>query len=481
MKARSFLSPALALCVSDCAAVLASCFLAFVLRFVFGGDMSFFLYAGTLPWLMVFPLLYFMLSLYPATFLRRPEELKQLSIATSVGFLCIVFFTFLTKEGHYFSRLTLLLAWAISLPAVPLVRRQVRKYCRCLPWWSVPCIMFGDSGRILPLCSALKEAQKFGVRPAALVLDETSPVPDFVSCLGPADAVIVERIPLNDPPAAILALGRIAERYPKAYAVASFASASTDERRVWLDIIDRCFQRIIIIPDMAVGGRIWDMAVSIGPLSGFLLRQNLLDPHRMLLKRAIDCLLTLLGGIVLFPALVALGLAVRLDSRGPVLFRHNRIGRNGKDFTVYKFRTMAVNSDELLENYLAENQEARKEWETTRKLKDDPRITTVGRFLRKTSLDELPQLLNVIKGDMSLVGPRPIVRSEIAKYGKDYDLYTRVRPGITGLWQVSGRNDLSYEERVGLDHHYASNWSVWLDLLIIARTIPEVLRCSGAY
>lgn len=481
MKMRFFLSPAFALWVSDCAAVLASCLLAFALRFLSGGSMPLLLYAGALPWLLVFPLLYFALSLYPATFLRRSEELKRLSTATTIGFLCIVFFTFLAKEGHNFSRLTLLFAWMISVPAVPLARHLVRRYCRHLPWWSVPCIMFGNEDRILPLCSALKEAQPLGIRPVALVLDENSPVPEFASCLGPADAVIVERIPLGDTPAATSALERIAERYSKAYAVISFDSSSTGERQIWLNVIDRCFQRIIIIPDMAVGGRVWDMAVSIGRLSGLLLRQNLLDPHRMRIKRVMDCFLTLLGGSALFPAMLILGIAVRLDSRGPALFKHKRIGRNGKFFNVYKFRTMAVNADELLEKHLTENPEARKEWEATQKLKDDPRITKVGRFLRKTSLDELPQLLNVITGDMSLVGPRPIVQSEISRYGADYEMYIRVRPGITGLWQVSGRNDLSYEERVRLDHHYVCNWSVWLDVLIIARTIPEVLRCAGAY
>ncbi|SBW09679.1 Exopolysaccharide biosynthesis protein [uncultured delta proteobacterium] len=481
MTIRSFLSPGLILCLSDCFAVLASCAVAFTLRFVTGGIMPWQMYFGTLPWLAVFPLLYFMLTLYPGTFLRRQDELKRLSVATTVGFLCIVFFTFLTKEGQHFSRLALLLAWMTSLFAVPAARNFVRNRCRRFVWWAVPCVMFGNDGRIMELCDALSKARGLGVRPAVLVLDQNAPLPDLAPVLAPADTVMVERIPLADPEAATAALEAIAHRYAKAYAVVSFDSSNAGERQAWLDIIDHCFQRIILIPDMAVGGRVWHMAVSIGRLSGILMSQNLLDPRRMFLKRCMDCLLTLLAGIVAFPAMLVLAVAIRRDSPGPAFFKQQRIGRNGKHFSVYKFRTMAVNAAELLEKHLAENPEAREEWEKTQKLKNDPRITRVGHLLRKTSLDELPQILNVLRGEMSLVGPRPIVDNEIARYGKAYALYTRVRPGITGLWQVSGRNDLPYADRVWLDRHYVCNWSVWLDILIIARTVPEVLHCSGAY
>ena len=469
------------LCISDCAAVFVSCLAAFGLRFITGGSMPLDLYLGVLPWLAVFPVLYATLGLYPATFLRRTEELKRIFAATSMGFLCIVFFTFLIKEGHSFSRLTLFFAWTLSLILVPTVRNIVRGYCRRLPWWAVPCVMFGNGSRVFELCDALSKARGLGVRPAVLVLDQNAPLPDLAPALHPAESVIVERIPLADPEAAKAALGGIASRFAKAYAVVSFDSSNAEERQAWLDIIDHCFQRIVLIPDMAVGGRVWVQAVSIGRLSGILMRQNLLDPRRMCMKRCIDFLLTILCGSIAFPLMLVLAVAVRCDSRGPILFRQRRIGRNGKHFSVYKFRTMAANAAELLEEHLAANPDARREWEETQKLKDDPRITRVGRFLRKTSLDELPQLINVLKGEMSLVGPRPIVDAEIARYGHDYELYTRVQPGITGLWQVSGRNDLSYAERVWLDRHYVCNWSVWLDILIIARTVPEVLHCSGAY
>lgn len=469
------------LLVADFAAVLGSYLAAFIARSLSGGNLPFQLYVESLPWLMVFPFLYFLFTLYPATFLRRQEELKRLFIATSVGFLCLVFFTFAIKEGHNFSRMTLILGWGGSLFAVPLARHAVRKYCSHFSWWAKPCIMFGDGDRVTELCRELRRARRYGVRPAALILDVGVPCPVLSSALGPEDAVLVERIPLGNPERAREALEAIAHRYAHPYAVVSFGSDALHERQTWLNLIDRCFQRMIIIPDATFGGRAWIASVSIGRLSGLIMCQNLLDPRRMLLKRGMDLLLTVLGGLLAFPLMLALGIAIRLDSPGPALFTHQRIGRNGKHFKVIKFRTMAVDGDAILERHLDKNPEARAEWDATQKLRDDPRITRVGRFLRKTSLDELPQLCNVICGEMSLVGPRPIVDDEIDKYGAAYELYTRVRPGLTGLWQVSGRNNTSYEDRVWLDRHYVCNWSVWFDVLILARTVPEVLRCSGAY
>ena len=170
-----------------------------------------------------------------------------------------------------------------------------------------------------------------------------------------------------------------------------------------------------------------------------------------------------------------------MDSTGGVFYGHKRIGKGGREFTAWKFRTMVVDADLKLKEYLERNPESLAEWDATHKLKDDPRITWLGRILRRFSLDEFPQLWNVIKGEMSLVGPRPIVADEIHHYGNRFDPYTWVKPGMTGLWQVSGRNDTTYEERVSLDEYYVRNWSMWLDVYILARTVAIVLRRKGAY
>jgi len=203
--------------------------------------------------------------------------------------------------------------------------------------------------------------------------------------------------------------------------------------------------------------------------------------HRM--KRVIDVMISslALAFLVIIPLLPLLALLVMLDG-GPVLFSHRRIGIHNKPFGCLKFRTMRVNAEQALAEYLAVNPVAASEWEVRRKLHNDPRVTRWGSFLRATSLDELPQLINVLRGEMSLIGPRPVVLAELEeKYcAAGRTAYVSTRPGITGLWQISGRSDTSYAERVRLDIAYVSTWSLQQDLLILTRTIPAVLSRRGA-
>jgi Undecaprenyl-phosphate galactose phosphotransferase WbaP len=210
-------------------------------------------------------------------------------------------------------------------------------------------------------------------------------------------------------------------------------------------------------------------------------RTGLLGPGSRLFKRACDLLLVaVLGPLAILPGLL-IALAIVIDSRGPVFFAHRRVGEGRRSFRLWKFRSMVRDADALLERYLRRRPERASEWERAHKLKDDPRVTRVGRFLRKTSLDELPQLWNVLRGEMSMVGPRPIVAAEIAKYGPGFGLYSQVLPGLTGLWQVSGRNDTHYSRRVELDCHYIRNWSAARDLEILIKTAGVIVRGRGAY
>lgn len=172
---------------------------------------------------------------------------------------------------------------------------------------------------------------------------------------------------------------------------------------------------------------------------------------------------------------------ITLDSKGGVIYRQERIGHGGKHFIIYKFRTMIQNADEILEKCLAENPELARQWKENQKLKDDPRLTRVGHFLRKTSLDELPQVFNVLLGNMSLVGPRPIVEDEKERYGRYFAEFCEVYPGLTGIWQTSGRNNTTYAERVAFDHYYINHWNIWLDFWIMAKTIPQIIKGYGAY
>ncbi len=198
------------------------------------------------------------------------------------------------------------------------------------------------------------------------------------------------------------------------------------------------------------------------------------------IKRGVDIAVSGVALLLLSPIMLIIAAFIKLDG-GSSLFGHKRLGRGGKIFPCLKFRTMIMGGDEILKQHLKNNPEAAEEWKATQKLQNDPRVTRFGKFLRSSSIDELPQLINVLKGDMSLVGPRPIVRDEIEHYNHDIAHYYRVRPGVTGLWQVSGRNDVSYAQRVQMDSWYVRNWSLWNDIAIICKTFPAVFKRSGAY
>ena len=211
-------------------------------------------------------------------------------------------------------------------------------------------------------------------------------------------------------------------------------------------------------------------------------KNNLSCWYNQFFKRAFDLSVATLGTIAISPFLLGIAIAIKVSSPGPAIYAHRRIGRNGAHFNCYKFRSMVSDSDKRLKEFLEANPEAAKEWEESHKLKHDPRVTKIGALLRKTSLDELPQLFNVIRGQMSLVGPRPIVDEEIIKYDVFFSDYTLVRPVMTGLWQTSGRSDTSYSRRVRLDAWYVRNWNIWLDISLLVKTVRVVLSSrSGAY
>ncbi len=238
---------------------------------------------------------------------------------------------------------------------------------------------------------------------------------------------------------------------------------------------------VYVLPDLAV----LDIAeVEIGRVGSqdvLNFNQGLRSPWNAFLKRSLDIVGSLAGLILLSPLLLLVALLIRLDSPGPVIYRHRRFGRGMKHIHLNKFRTMVINGDEVLEKLLAKDEEARREWEELCKLKNDPRITRIGKVLRKISIDEMPQILNVLKGEMSLVGPRPISELEYDKYGVWQENFMSVRPGLTGLWQVSGRSDLDFEDRVKLDMYYIRNWSIWMDLRIILKTLTVLVSNEGAY
>lgn len=199
------------------------------------------------------------------------------------------------------------------------------------------------------------------------------------------------------------------------------------------------------------------------------------------LKRFIDIIGSIVGIILLIPLSIGIKIAnIKAKDYGTLFYKQKRIGKNGKEFTLYKYRSMVIDADEKLDRYLEENEEARKEYSTYKKLKDDPRITKVGHFIRNTSLDEFPQFLNVLKGDMSLVGPRPYLPKEKTDMGRLYHTITKSKPGVTGMWQVSGRSEITFEDRMNMDIEYYYNWSLKTDLKLLFKTVKQVVLRKGA-
>lgn len=210
-------------------------------------------------------------------------------------------------------------------------------------------------------------------------------------------------------------------------------------------------------------------------------QKGIQNQTNVFLKRVIDILIALVLGLTFLPVILLSALLVRLDSPGPIFYAQERMGKDGRRITIYKFRSMKLDADRILSEHLERDARARLEWEQIQKLRDDPRVTRVGKWIREFSIDEMPQLFNILKGDMSLIGPRPILMEQKHLYGNGIDLYRSIRPGLTGLWQVSGRNRTTFHQRTLYDAYYVRNWSVLLDIYILLRTAWVVLSREGAY
>jgi len=333
-------------------------------------------------------------------------------------------------------------------------------------WWGTQVIVVGCNDRAqLAMRTFFREPQ-WGVRPIGFVSEE-------------AGDPEMEQHPWN--------IGSI-ENLDSVAAKKSVTRAVVALHDLDFDLIQDTFIKAsssirswFILPTSGRTPALWMNVNQVARLPALTFQNYLATPSNIFVKRTLDLFVAISCALILAPLIAGIAVLIKLTSKGPVFYAQKRIGKNGIPFRVWKFRTMSENADELLKTYLADNPHLKVEWEESSKLKKDPRITTVGRFLRTTSLDELPQLANVLIGNMSLVGPRPLPVDDIDKYGEGMSHYENVSPGITGLWQVSGRNNTSYPERISLDGYYVENWSIWLDLYILAATVRVVLLREGAY
>jgi Undecaprenyl-phosphate galactose phosphotransferase WbaP len=425
--------------------------------------------ASTIGWRTPFVLIslslaYWPAGLYPGIGLHPVVELRQLTKVNTIALLAATVAGYLTLHRFalpaYF-----VLAWLISLPLVPFGRILTRKLCARRGWWGFPALVISSGDTAARVVRTMLDSPHGGLRPAA-VFDPAQLSPVRVGC-----------VPVLESTAVIDFLRDHSIRH-------ALVSLPEMSRRDMSELLGFCSSRIphvLVVSNLSGLPSLWSTARSCGGLNGLEYRNGLMLVLPRMVKRFIDVTVTLVVVALASPLFAMLGALVKLTSRGPVFYGHTRLGLEGKPFKAWKFRSMYTDGDRFLKEHLANNTEAREEWERDQKLRDDPRVTPLGKVLRRLSLDELPQLWNVLKGDMSLVGPRPIVNDEIAKYGRVFHLYTGVKPGITGLWQVSGRNETTYEQRVRMDQYYVRNWSPWLDVYILCKTVSVVIKRQGAY
>lgn len=436
------------------------------LRYVFEGQFSLAFYWNLWPMMFLFIAAYGLAGLYPGILISPPEEIKKTSQTTSFCFVLLAVVVFLFKGSELYSRGIFFLAWFLVLLLVPLFRGGARRICARRPWWGYPAVIFGAGKTGAMVANTFLLRPRLGVRPVAVLDDDPRLHGQSVHGILVRGGVETVR--------------EFGCRWSNSLAI--LAMPGVDSARVGSIIEKHCrdFSRIIVIPDLFNISTLWINAIDFGGILGLDVAQRLLDARRQAFKRIFEVMIVLVTSPVTVPLLVFLALAIKIDNCGPVFFRQERIGRGGVPFRIWKFRTMIPEAETVIMDYLEKNPHLRQEWEVTHKLRQDPRITRIGKMLRKTSLDELPQLINVMCGDLSLVGPRPIVAEEAEKYKEVFDLYKKVRPGVTGLWQISGRSNTAYDERVDLDSYYVRNWSIWFDIYILAMTPKVVFTGHGA-
>lgn len=400
---------------------------------------------------------------YRKTFWLELKEILQTLVIFAVIEMAVIAFA-----KWNFSRYLWVITWLLIGLIVPIARITTKYLLNRCGLWLRDTYIIGDKNNALDAYKAIKSESNLGLRIIGFIAPEPENITqndiDGVSIF-PGNRTVMKSIS------------------KKVQFVVAMEEEQEQLRNFWLrKLMTHGYRCVSVIP--ALRGLPLDSTdmsfIFRHEVVVFRIRQNLAKLSSRISKRLFDIMVSLAIILALTPALLYICWQVRKDG-GPAIYGHQRVGKDGKLFNCLKFRSMIINSKEVLDHVLATDPEAKSEWESTFKLKNDPRITRIGHFLRRTSLDELPQLFNVLKGDMSLVGPRPIITEELERYSGEVDYYLLSKPGMTGLWQVSGRSDIDYSTRVYLDAWYVKNWSMWNDITILIKTIGVVLNRDGAY
>lgn len=401
---------------------------------------------------------------YRKTFWYELKEVLRTLIIFSIIELAVIAFS-----KWYFSRYLWLMTWILAALLVPLSRMVVKRFLNKYNLWLRETWIIGSGRNANEALAAINSEKNLGFK--------------IVGFISPADNTkkndeLIEGIRVIQADQAWLK-----KIDKKMQFIVAVETEQSEVRNYWLrHLMINGYRYVSVIPtlrgmplDSIDMSFIFSHEVMI-----FRVQHNLAKWSSRLLKRSFDIISSIGIILILSPLLLFIFTKVKKDG-GPAIYGHERVGKNGKLFKCLKFRSMVVNSAEVLKDVLERDPTAKAEWDASFKLKNDPRITKIGEFLRRTSLDELPQLFNVLKGEMSLVGPRPIIAAELERYNDEVDYYLLSKPGMTGLWQVSGRSDVDYDTRVYLDTWYVKNWSMWNDVAILFKTVTVVLKKDGAY
>ncbi len=407
---------------------------------------------------------------------RRPfwDELRQ---TTKILLTVAVMDAALVFLGDWpFSRLWFISTWILALALVPVFRVLLKRILSAMGGWKRPTVIIGTGPNAIEAAAALRSESLMGLDIVAFLALPSVP------------GKTTDSVEVNDIDIPVLPLGKSAEklieRIGQPHLVIALEADASVEYQSLIRRLGRRYLNIHIVPPIR-GLPLYGMDLLHFFSHEVLLlrvRNNLARHWAQAAKRTFDVVMASMLLILVLPIFVIIALRVKLEEGGAVFYTQERVGKGGSLFRVCKFRSMVSNAHNTLLKWLNESHEIKQEYEGNNfKLRDDPRITKVGKWLRKTSMDELPQLWNVLKGEMSLVGPRPLLEREIPDYGENIDLYKQAKPGITGLWQISGRSETTFSDRANLDAWYVRNWSLWYDIVILIKTVKVVLKRDGAY
>jgi Undecaprenyl-phosphate galactose phosphotransferase WbaP len=402
--------------------------------------------------------------LYPAVGMHYVQELREIVSSTSFAFLIIIGATFLLKTSSVYSRLAIFVIWGLCLVMIPTARFLARRILIHWHLWGEPVVVIGDLHGDTHLADYFTVNLQLGLRPVVILKDR------FFS----------DRLPGSGQALTMAEIRECADRLSSKTALVVIEDLNHLDALV--DRYRSVFQRVILIKGRNGSYSLNSLrSLDLSDVLGLQVKNNLLSFWPQVFKRGVDVLIAIVGLAFLAPFFALVAILLRLTTTGTVYYRQKVLGRDGRQFEMLKFRTMVPNAARVLEEMLTRDPEARREWDTYQKLHNDPRITPVGKLLRKFSLDELPQLWNVLHGEMSLVGPRPMLPNQRDQYGAAFNEYVQVSPGMTGLWQVSGRNGTTFARRADLDREYIQRWSPWLDTFILVKTVKIVCWHEGAY